>query len=365
MEVTSDAALYEVPSPIPDVAHGTLLKYQVVTPTSAAGATTYRVMYTSRSVQEMPNVVTGIVLVPTAAPPAAGRLMLTIAHGTTGVADECAPSKTAVGLEINGMALAVADGWLVAITDYEGMGTPGRHPYLVGPSEGRSVIDAALAARSLPGASVGAKLAIGGYSQGGHGALWAGEVAPTWAPDVEVVGTFAGAPATENFAFLNVVAGVPNPGFAYMMVAGFQAAYPNADPAKVLTELGLTKLDAVDQACNSELFKAVAGPPGELFLAGGTESPPWSTLIAENHPGNVKVDSPVLIIHSDGDATVPIGLSEILHARMCSKGQVVERRVLEGGGSHGAAAVPAYLAGFSWLKARAVGTPAVNDCSSS
>jgi len=79
VEVTTDVALYEVPSPIPDVVHGTLLKYQVVTPSSTAGAITYRVMYTSRSVQDAPIVVTGIVLVPDAPAGPDGRLTLTIA----------------------------------------------------------------------------------------------------------------------------------------------------------------------------------------------------------------------------------------------------------------------------------------------
>ena len=68
-------------------------------------------------------------------------------------------------------------GYLVAFSDYEGLGTPGRHPYLVGESEGRSVLDAAKAAAQLPGADAGDQLAIWGHSQGGHAALWAAQLA--------------------------------------------------------------------------------------------------------------------------------------------------------------------------------------------
>jgi len=414
--VTTTGSLYAVPDPIPDSPHGTLLKYQEVTPSSVDGARTYRIMYSSQSVAGRPIVVTGVALVPLVAAPADGRVTLTIAHGTTGVADECAPSKEAQGLEIAGMgpvakqgwlvaltdyeglgtpgrhpylvgesegrsvidaALAVRSlpgleiagmgpvakqGWLVALTDYEGLGTPGRHPYLVGESEGRSVIDAALAVRSLPGADAGDKLAIAGYSQGGHGALWAGQVAPEWAPDLKVVGTFAGAPATENDVILKAAARLPINGFSFMMVAGYQAAYPDADPAKVLTPAGLAKLDAVDTGCTAEVFKATAGDPGELFRTDGTDNPPWSTLMAENNPGNTRVDSPVLIIHSDDDSTVPIGLSAALFARMCKNGQVVERRVLEKAGGHIGAAVPAYVAGIAWLQDRVAGKAPVNGC---
>jgi pimeloyl-ACP methyl ester carboxylesterase len=361
-EVGTADALYAVPSPIPDAPHGTLLKYQEVIPSSVDGARTYRIMYSSRSVADQPIVETGVALVPLVAAPADGRVTLTIAHGTTGIADECAPSKAAQGLEIAGMGPVAKQGWLVALADYEGMGTPGRHPYLVGESEGRSVVDAALAVRSLPGADAGPKLAIAGYSQGGHGALWAGQVAPTWAPQLTVVGTFAGAPATENDVILKAAARLPINGFSFMMVAGYQAAYPEADPAKVLTPAGLAKLDAVDHGCTADVFKATAGDPAELFRTDGTDNPPWSTLMAENNPGNTKVSSPLLIIHSDDDSTVPVGLSAALFARMCKNGQVVERRVLEKAGGHIGAAVPAYVAGIAWLQDMAAGKAPVNGC---
>ena len=40
-------------------------------------------------------------------------------------------------------------GYAVAETDYEGLGTPGVHPYLIGSSEGRSVLDIVRAAREI------------------------------------------------------------------------------------------------------------------------------------------------------------------------------------------------------------------------
>lgn len=103
----------------------------------------------------------------------------------------------------------------------------------MGESEGRSVIDAILAAGELPDADPGADLAIAGYSQGGHGGvLWANQVAGEWAPDLHVVGTFAGAPATEMDVILAAAPSLPVlSGFAYLIVAGFQAAYPMLTPA--------------------------------------------------------------------------------------------------------------------------------------
>lgn len=360
--VTDEATFYAAPDPVPAGAHGSLLRYQELTPTLAEGTRSYRIMYLSRSVADEPIVVTGTALVPTAAAPAGGRPTFTIAHGTTGIADECAPSRNPATSEIGLMAEPVRRGWLVVQTDYEGLGTPGRHPYLVGESEGRSVIDATLAAGALPGADPSGKVMIAGYSQGGHGALWANEVAGEWAPQLDVVGTFAGAPATEIDVITKALSRTAVNGFLYMIYAGYQAAYAEADPSLVLTAEGLTRLDAVDQGCTGEVFKATAGDPAVLMKPEGNDVPPWSDLAAANNPGQVRTPDPVLIIHSDEDSTVPVGLSRILHTRMCEVGQVVERRVLTGGGSHVQAAVPAYTQAFDWLAQRLDGVPTAGDC---
>ncbi|CAN5688235.1 lipase family protein [soil metagenome] len=348
----TEGDFYAEPAALPSGPHGTLVRYQVVSPSILAGATTYRVMYTSESLEGDRIAVTGTVLVPTAKAPDGGRRVLTVAHGTSGIADECAPSK-APGGELVLFGDQIADGWLIAATDYEGLGTPGRHPYLVGESEGRSTIDAALAAGQLPGADPGDQLAIAGYSQGGHAALWAGQVAAEWAPDLDLVGTFAGAPATEMAVIL---AGAPD-GFKLMMIAGYAAAYPEADPSLYLTDEGVSKLDVVDQGCVADVFRAVAGiADAELLRPGGAERGPWATLPPENDPGRVQVDDPILIIHSDQDDTVPVALSALLAKRMCGVGQVVERRVVVGGGTHTGAAPKAYQDAMAWLEQRFDGT---------
>ena len=269
-EVAAGDDLYEVPDPIPDVPHGTLLRYQEVTPTVVEGARTWNVMYTSESVAGDPIVVTGVVAVPEAPAPEGGRTTLALAHGTAGIADECAPSKEGGGRELLLMGPVVEEGWIVTLTDYEGLGTPGRHPYLVGESEGRSVIDSVLAAGSLPDADQGDQLAIAGYSQGGHGALFAGEVAEEWAPDLDVIGTFAGAPATEVDVILRAAPRLPQAGFAYMIVAGIAAAHPEADPGLFLTEEGVARLDAVDEGCTQRHLRRGGRRPRRRTWCGPT-----------------------------------------------------------------------------------------------
>ena len=86
-------------------------------------------------------------------------------------------------------------GYAVVRTDYEGLGTPSAHPYLIGVSEGRAVLDMVRAARKLD-RSLGKQVVIAGHSQGGHAALWAGSLAGKWTPELDVRGTLALAPAS-------------------------------------------------------------------------------------------------------------------------------------------------------------------------
>lgn len=338
----------EVPDPLPDAPHGTLIRSQVLDEPSFSGATTYRIMYLSESVAGDPIAVTGLASVPTAKAPEDGRPIITIAHGTTGIADDCSPSANGENAEMGLVASKASETALIAATDYEGLGTPGRHPYLVGVSEGRSTIDAALAAGQLPDADPGTQLGIVGYSQGGHGALWANQVAAAWAPDLEVVGTFSGAPASEIGVILAAAPRVK--GFGLMVVAGIQAAHPEVDLSEILTPAGQKALAVVDEGCVGEIFKAASSAEEDLFVPDGGQTPTWSKLGEEQDAGTEKTnDAPVLLIHSNADATVPTFFIDQVEQRMCANGQVVQRVDLAEGG-HTQAAVPAYAQAMDWMQ---------------
>jgi pimeloyl-ACP methyl ester carboxylesterase len=358
-----EADFYAVPDKLPRGRHGTLIRYQKLAGDNASGVTAYRIMYLSASVAGDPIAVTGTALVPTAAAPSGGRRILTIAHGTTGIADTCAPSKNPRFSEISLMSPVTDRGYLVAETDYEGLGTPGRHPYLVGVSEGRGVLDAARAATQLPQADAGGKMAIFGYSQGGHGALWAGQLAESWTPELDLVGTVAGAPATEIPVIFAAASRLPIAGFLYMIIAGFHAAYPDAKLDEVLTPAGEKAIGAVDEGCAGEVIPKFARLDSSTLLKPDVATvQPWAELAEENNPGNVKTDSPILILHSAADDIVPAALSEIMFKRMCGLGQTVERRVYQEGLGHGAQVPEAARDGFAWIRQRFDGDKARSTC---
>ena len=90
----------------------------------------------------------------------------------------------------------VKKGYAVAFADYQGLGAPGVHPYLDNKTEGLNIIDSVRALRhTFP--DISNRWAALGGSQGG-GAVWAAdELAGSYAPELELVGAVAMAPAAD------------------------------------------------------------------------------------------------------------------------------------------------------------------------
>jgi fermentation-respiration switch protein FrsA (DUF1100 family) len=220
------------------------------------------------------------------------------------------------------------------------------------------VLDAARAVRQLPNVSIGPTTAIAGYSQGGHAALWAHQLAAEWTPDLDIVGTMAGAAASELVALLGSTRGYEADLLRVLAIGGMAAADPSLDPATVLTPAGLAALAELDGGCSS----APPDPASPLVSAPLEQTEPWAQLLTDNTPGTVAGRAPVLIIHSQEDLNVPVETSATLLARLCDAGQVAERRVLPSG-DHAAAAIPAYEQALDWFADLARGTAPVSSCS--
>jgi acetyl esterase/lipase len=168
------------------------------------GAQAWTIRYRTTSDRGAPIEASAMVVAPREAMPARPRRVIAWTHGTWGVVERCAPSLSANFFTATpGLTEAVRAGYVVVAPDYPGLGTPGPHPFLVGPSAARSTLDAVRAARSIAGAAAGDALAVWGESQGGHAALWTGATAHGYAPDLKLVGVAAAAPPTELVRNLN------------------------------------------------------------------------------------------------------------------------------------------------------------------
>jgi pimeloyl-ACP methyl ester carboxylesterase len=361
VDLAPSADLYALAQPLRPGKPGDVIAVQSVKGVDVA-ATVLRVLYHSQSIAGADIAVSGLIVVPDGPAPPGGRTVLSWAHGTTGIADECAPSKDPSGAGLGLVAPFLERGMAIVATDYEGLGTPGRHPYIAGESEGRGVLDIVRAARSL-GDRVGAskRVVVWGHSQGGHAALFANQIASTWAPELEVVGTVAGAPPSQLTLIAAALKNSPFRFYLAMVAAGWAAAYPDAHPADVLTPLGLERLAQVDKGCSGALAKAWSDVPYDaLVKADPATVEPWASLLVKNDPGFVVGESPVLIIHGEQDEQIPVVSSKMLLDRMCGIGQVVERRTYPG--SHAGVIVPSMPDMLAWIDARIAGEPAPTSC---
>lgn len=172
---------------------------------AAAGALAWLILYTTTRDEGRPAVASAIVVAPGGGKPGA-REVIAWAHGTTGVHETCAPSVLE-GTFSTGAFFSVEEvveeGWVLVATDYVGLGTAGPHPYLIGQGEARSVLDAVRAARQMPELDLAERTVVWGHSQGGHAALWAGAIGPSYAPEVDLIGVAALAPASNLVALVD------------------------------------------------------------------------------------------------------------------------------------------------------------------
>jgi len=304
--------LYKPPKALAKYTHGDLIwARKVGNPLPQAGRT-WTLLYRSTSIRGKAIGVSGFVMLPRGKPPKGGWPVVSWAHGTSGIADSCAPSREPKGpytfYAAPQFGAWLKAGYAIANTDYEGLGTPGVHPYLVGRSEGRGVVDIVRAVRQLDG-RLGRRYVIAGHSQGGHAALFAAALGPKWAPELRLRGVAAFAPASHLGLLSRALPGFTTPsgfsGLAAMVLRGVSSAYPQIDPDKIASDQALALLPKVDQVCLGELnspslFGGLA--PASLIRPGADMSKLHSILDAQNP--NLKIATPILIAQGLSDTTV-------------------------------------------------------------
>jgi pimeloyl-ACP methyl ester carboxylesterase len=331
---------------------------------SPAGSRGWKILYHSQAIDGHDIAVSGVVIVPTAKAPAGGRPVISWAHGTHGLADACAPSKALdIAYRIPGIKDFIKQGDIVVATDYEGLGTPGEHPYLVGESEARGVLDIVRAVRQMPGSGASSTTLVYGHSQGGQAALFAGQIAPSYAPELHLVGIAAVAPVADVTAMVPVATTVPVLlGYDVMTAVGFRAAYPTVDLSTVLGPDAVNNLNVVDQRCSDDVVDYFAQfPPSQVIAHNPLDVPVLAQLLQQNTAGGVHVAVPQFIVQGDLDALVPKMVTDRYIARACGQGDQVLYRVYPGQ-DHITARDVSVPDVEAWLTARLAGQPAPSSC---
>src|SRR5205823_5917734 len=110
------SSFYTPPSPLPGSGHGGVIRQKPLSsPAAIAGGRTTLVLYRSVGIDGSPTAESGMVTVPRGKPPKGGWPLITWAHGTTGIADQCAPSTDDGSQPLHGINSYVAGvmrGWL-------------------------------------------------------------------------------------------------------------------------------------------------------------------------------------------------------------------------------------------------------------
>jgi pimeloyl-ACP methyl ester carboxylesterase len=288
-------------------------------------------LYTSTGIDGKTVAVSGDVAVPKGKAPKGGWPVISWAHGTIGIADACAPTKIGMQRNYDSKLLNswLKAGYAVVRTDYEGLGTPGPHPYLIGDSEGRSTLDMVTAARTL-NKDIGKHLVIAGHSQGGQAALFAASLVKKVAPALKLEGTVAFAPVSHLSQQSTLLGALTQPGglapLAAMILRGVDIANPALDVQSYLSDAAKPLYPQLDERCLDELggpdsFGSVS--PAGLIREGADITPVSKALKADDDPDTLKISGPVLIVQGKGDTTVlpnfTTGLASSLKAKVTYK----------------------------------------------
>ena len=336
-----------------------------------------------------PTAVSGFVVAPRGPAPSSGRPVLAWAHGTTGGATWCGPSTIAspaqnfvnyfspqnsyeFDIGVPALTTFLREGYVVAATDYQGLGTPGVHQYLVGSTEARNVLDSILAARQIPRAHAGTRTVVLGWSQGGGSAIFSNQEAAYGAP-VKVLGSVDLAPAAGVGVDLEKQV-PPNPNATPASTAftnselinfyrGMNAAYPELHLSQVLTPVGLQLLAGDGQMCSEKfgdvvIYNYVDDPAAYLKTSVPQD---WLNRINQNTAGNAPPAAPSLVIQGTKDTAINPNATAAYVQRACRFSQPVEYTVVPGG-DHISIVTGSQSEYVSWIARRFAGAPAPSSC---
>jgi alpha-beta hydrolase superfamily lysophospholipase len=302
-----------------------------------------RILYRSASLDGQSIVVSGVLLLPKGKAPAGGWPIVSWAHGSSGIADQCAPStvKNAAGkVDLYGYGGLIAEflkaGYAVVATDYEGLGTPGEHPYIIADSEGRSVIDAVRAGINADHSLSKSWFAVG-HSQGGQAAIAAGELADTWGAGLDFRGTVGMAPVTNvGAAYLYGSPGPVDRGFYLLALEGLKTQHPDLRLADYLGPQALAMLPEAQNECTLKIWQDFSANLGNKI--GDFQFTPQTPeaalaiqpLLDEQSVPRGRTPGPMLLLQGDHDPSIKraITFQAVENAR--AAGTVADFRVYPG-----------------------------------
>ena len=365
-EPTADPAFYDVttldPAEVGAAEPGAVLRSEMVELTGPlAGASGWRILYRSTDASGAPAVVSGMVLVPAGAPPEGGRPVVAWAHGTTGIADRCAPSATGnlfyddYGAE--GRRL-LDQGFVVTATDYHGLGTPGVHTYHRSEELARATIDSVAAAHRLEGAApLSPQWATVGHSEGGLAALAVDERSPGALPELDFRGSVVAAPTPRLSSVAPLMFAVEERGYGALLLAAVAGVAPELDPAVALGAKAAARGALLTHGCWEEAVPGFDDIEPEQMLASAAVGERLAEVLADWAAFDpAAAVGPLLVVQGEADTSVLPAFTEDLVDELSASGVDVDYRTYADA-DHETVLADSAQDVAAWLAARLAGDP--------
>ena len=346
---------------------GTLVRSEPATDFALPpGIRAIRILYHTRTASNTDTLSSGVVLIPYGQPPRDGWPLLAWSHGTSGVANNCAPSlMRSLFYNWEGLYEYVMLGYAVVATDYAGLGTEGRHAYLDMSSNATDVVNSVPAAHAaVPDLSQ--KWLVVGHSQGGLASLGVAELEGE-IKDPNFLGTIALAGASDLQDSIHAVLKARVPvlnGLIAFWVYGVKTVYPKLDLKDVLTHQALTLYDAsVEDGCSAASGAFTALPTDEILQPGWNDNQYIQQFLARDRPGAQSTFGPLLLVGGGDDPLFTESASRKIFQRLCAAGGQIQRKIYPGL-THDPVVYGSFRDQMDWIAARFAGRPAPSDCSS-
>jgi len=328
------------------------------------GVSAIRILYGTRTASNDEALASAVVLVPNGPPPANGWPLLAWAHGTSGVAMECAPSlMKSLFYDWEGLYVYVTMGYAVVATDYTGLGTAGRHAYLDFRSNAADVINSVPAAHAAVPA-LGRKWVAIGHSQGGLAVLGVEELEAAKA-DSGFLGTVSLAGASDPGDAIDNALKIGQPvlnGLIAFWVYGAQTLNPELELQRVLTPKALTVYKgSVEHGCSEASGAFSELRTDEMLQPGWRGVPQVRAFLERNRPGVRPTRGPMLLLGGGDDVLFTEAASRKVAQRICEAGGHMQRTVYPGLG-HDPLVYGSLADQMRWIADRFAGKAAPDNC---
>lgn len=345
--VNNEQITYKIENPVVSVSsYANISDDLVLAPVSSERTL---LTYKMSGVNGKETTATTLVFVPKGTVPKEGWSTVVWAHGTTGVADKCAPSKQGLkGTEVF-IAMLLAAGYVVVAPDYEGLGSPGNHPYLNLKSEAYSITDAVVAKHTYltrNGGKLSKKWLSIGHSQGGHAVLGAAQYASR--ANLDYKGTIAIAPASNlekilidktklaqgQLPVMQIPIYASLDSFTSLIAAGTQGHHNTISYGEIFKSHLADVAPIAERECVAEIMAEMSSKMTQhatlnlnsLAGYGRLQDNFFKNLKIRQfidkdlQPLTVKVDTPIILYHGGVDTIIPIAATDLLYANATKLG---------------------------------------------